>query len=215
MAYKLISNFGPCVQNSSENPLNYCLVSSLNSSFNNGATGNTICRANGANCQAFMSDYCSQNGWDDICEVASKSQVTGTPNVLQTCVEPLTTGEILIANTATKKYLSQIGGCSIKYEPFDPTVAGSPMISFFQTNGNQTCVPVYEVDPKTIDSDPVMNKVLDKPVIAWSMLVNMYNTAVRKNTIDDLKGTRLYNFFQQESFQKYIQLSKINRTVNI
>ena len=224
--YKRISDFGQGVRNTSENPLNYCLADNLNTMFNNGATGNTISNSNGANCQAFMSDYCA-NDWNTICETASKSSTTMTPNSLQTCgsgygqscVQPcnrLTAGEILIANTATKKYLSQMAGCSLKYEPFDPTVAGSPLVSFWSgncnTHGNETCIPVYEVNPKIIDNDPVMNKILNKPIIAWGLLVNIYNTAVRKNTIDSLRGTKLYNFFQLPMFQDYIKLSKMSLT---
>ena len=127
----------------------------------------------------------------------------------------LTAGEILIANTASKKYLSDMRGCCLKYEPFDPTVSNSPMVSFWCgqcRNGNETCIPVYEVNPKTIDNDPVMNKILDKPSISWGLLVNIYNTAVRKKTIDLLRGTKIYNFFQSKSFQDYIKLSKMPRT---
>ena len=101
----------------------------------------------------------------------------------------------------------------MKYEPFDPTVSGSPMVSFWSgqcnRHGNESCIPVYEVNPQTIDRDPVMNKILDKPIISWGLLVNIYNTAVRKKTIDSLKGTKIYNFFQSKPFQDYIKLSKM------
>jgi hypothetical protein len=198
--YRSINNVGSNVQDTSDNPLNYCLMNGLDSSFNNGPTSNTICNANSKNCQSFMSDYCSKN-WNNICEFASNSS---SSNFIKNSIM-LTTGELLLADTASKKYLSEVSGCCLKYEQFDPTVASSPLISFWSDNcGDGTCVPVYEVDPKTIDSDPVMNKILDKPTIAWAMLLNIYNTAVRKNTINLLKDTRLYNFFYTESFQKYI-----------
>ena len=191
--YKSISNFGENVQNNSENPLNYCLVNNLNSLFMNGSTANTIGRAHGKNCQAFMSDYCSQNGWDDICEQSSQSDQLFLG---------LTAGDILIANTASKKYNSNKDENCITYEQFDPTVATSPFVSFWKGD----CIPIYEVNPKTIDDDPVMNKILNKPMIAFGLLVNIYNNAVRNNTIDMLKGTKIYNFFQLNDFQDYIKL---------
>ena len=51
-----------------------------------------------------------------------------------------------------------------------------------------------------------MNKILNKPMIAFGLLVNIYNNAVRNNTIDMLKGTKIYNFFQLNDFQDYIKL---------
>lgn len=205
--YTSISNFGVGAINTSSNPLNYCLLSGMNSAFNNGFMGDSLCGANSKNCQAFMSDYCANN-WNDICEIESTNQSKVFPNNIQGCgIRPglcprMSAGDILIANTAAKKYLSKAGGCCyLNYEPFDPTVASSPLISFVSGK----CIPVYEVDPKTIDNDPVMNKLLNKPIIAWNLLVNIYNTAKRKNTLDSLKNTRLYRLFQSNEFQGYMK----------
>jgi hypothetical protein len=166
-------------------------------------------------CQAFMSQYCSEN-WDNVCEYASKNKSNVYPNNLQACngnsdvlCNNLTSGDILIQNTAARKYLVEmIGGCNIKYEQFDPTVATSPIISYWQ-GGCNSCVPVYAVDPKKIDNDPVMNKILDRPIIAWSILVNIYNTAKRKGTLNKLKGTKIYKFFMSEPFQTYVTKMKL------
>ena len=123
-------------------------------------------------------------------------------------------GEILVRNTAQEKYLvAMSNNCQRAYEPFDPTVANSPLISTWVPMGNgcnnqgncetsNTCIPIYAVDAKTIDDDPVMNKVLDKPYIAMDLLVNIYNNAKASNTLRDLKGTRIYNFFMSKPFQK-------------
>ena len=190
--YRLISSIGKNTQNNSNNPLNYCLVSGLDSSFNNGNYGNT--NYNSKHCEDFMSSYCSTE-WNKICEISSQNTEYVDNNNLQL-------GDRLLRNTAAKKYLTEMHGCHIKYQPFDPTVANSPLISDW-TGGN--CIPVYEVNPQTIDSDPVMNKLLDKPSIAFNILINIYNTAIRKNTINSLKNTRLYKFFQSESFQNCIK----------
>ena len=218
--YKCISNFGQGAANTpANNPLTYCLAQTIDNEFTHGGIGKTINGVYGKNCQTFMSQYCS-NKWDDVCEYASNNRSISYPNNIQNCetcndvqCNCLTSGELLIQNTATRKYLTEmLGGCNIKYEPFDPTVASSPMISYWSkcnscnTQGNNNeCVPVYEVNPKTIDSDPVMNKILNKPIIALALLVNIYNTAKRKRTLDNLKGTKIYNLFMSTNFQKYIK----------
>jgi hypothetical protein len=217
-SYKCISNFGTSVANIEVNPLTYCLDNSLNSKFMHGSTTNTIGGTNGKTCQAFMAQYCA-NDWNHVCEYASKNKETSYPNNLKSCgniknVEcnnNITSGEILIQNTATRKYLVEMIGrnCDVRYEPFDPNVASSPLIAFWYNNGcntqgNTGCIPVYAVDPKIIDSDPVMNKILSKPIIAWSLLINIYNTAKRQNKLNELKGTRIYKLFMSLSFQNYV-----------
>ena len=215
--YKSISNFGKSIVNTpSDSPLTYCLSQTDSSGFMNGGIGKTIGGKHGKNCQAFMSSYCA-NKWDDICEVSSKDRTRIYPNTQQlTCsndqvlCQNMNAGQVLIANTAARKYLSNMLGscsCNVIWQPFDPTVASSPLISMWE--GNQGCIPVYEVNPKEIDNDPVMNKILDNPKIAWSILVNIYNTAVRKRTLNDLKRTKIYKLFMSQPFQNYIKNMKV------
>jgi hypothetical protein len=180
-----------------------------------GEMANSISNPYGRNCQAFMSEYCANN-WDGACEFASQQQKRDQPNNLQqlgtgsnVVCNGITTGEVLLANTAAKKYMSNIGGtCGLKTEPFDPTVASSPMITFFtgayNSQGTEGCVPEYEVNPVLIDDDIVMNKILSKPIIAFGVLTNIYNTAKRKGTLQTLEGTKLYRFFMSSDFQNYI-----------
>lgn len=218
MSYARIVNFGPAVQKASlNNPLTYCAVDNLDALFNhtNGAKMN----ADSESCQNFMSDYCATN-WDEICEASSKSNRLGIPNMVSgvnSCQDnamcysmgnmgQLSTGEILLRNTAAKKYMRRgVGSCAIKYVPFDPLVPTSPMISVIDTDrcgAGQNCVVEYEVDPKTIDSDPVMNKILNNPGIALDILMNIYFTAMRYKKLDTLKGTRVYNLFVSVPFQQ-------------
>ena len=206
--YKRISDFGTSVINPSTNPLNYCLMSGLDSGFNNGGIGDTMGNPINKHCQAFMSEYCASN-WNGICEEQSQNRSKSFPNTLQLCegsvnknsYNNFTAGDILVANTASRKYLSKMNGNGyLKEEPFDPTVAGSPMVSFWEG----PYIPVYEVDPKTIDADPVMDKLLAKPIIALTLLVNIYNTAKRTQKLEKLKGTKIYNFFMSQPFQNYV-----------
>ena len=219
--YSKIAGFGSGASNTpNNNPLTYCLTDTVDNGFLHGGIGLTMSGANSRNCQAFMSDYCSTE-WDGICEYASQNTGRIYPNSIQNCgscsdveMRNMTAGDVLLNNTARKKYVSNMGGnCGIKFEPFDPTVAESPMVGFFSgscgTQGNNMCVPEYEVNPATIDNDPVMNKILMNPRVAWNILVNIYNTAVNKGSINKLKGTKIYNLFQTVEFQTYIKQTQI------
>jgi hypothetical protein len=56
------------------------------------------------------------------------------------------------------------------------------------------------VDPKTIDSDPVMDKLLARPIIGINILTNIYNTMKRYGTLAQLKGTKLGNFYNHNRY---------------
>lgn len=204
--YKNLSNFGSNVNSEVNNPLTYCLSGPLDNGFLHGANSETY-GLNSRPCQLYMSDYCAQN-WDQFCEIASKSTDTtypiyysGSHNVFS---RKLTPGEIFIYNTASKKYLHKMIGAVLKHEPFDPTVANSPMISYYVKDDkyNNPAVPVYTVDPKTIDNDVVMNKILDKPIIAPDILINIYNSMKRFDTLKLLKDTRLGKFYMNNPYFK-------------
>jgi hypothetical protein len=117
----------------------------------------------------------------------------------------LNSGEILIRNTAERKYLRSIMGCVKKTEPFDPTVASSPFISSWkpmEDNVSKVCIPVYAVNPKEIDNDVVMDKILHKPYIAMDILMNIYVNAKKSGVLSELKGTKLGSFYEtNETFR--------------
>jgi hypothetical protein len=226
--YASIGSFGPPVSQMTpmNNPLSYCAVTQLEAGFNH--TLNQFAGPNSAQCQAFMPMYCA-NKWDGVCEFLSHdTQRGGFANFQQRCNTPAgsaissvglgnatSKGQVLIRNTAAEKYLkSMSGNCRREYEPFDPTVAGSPLIGKWVSAGgacgttancNYTngCFPIYGVDPATIDDDPVMNKIIANPIIALDILVNIYNNAVRSGDIEGLKNTKLYKqVFSNVDFQK-------------
>lgn len=208
-AYSKIINFGPNKMDYNANPLSYCMNSNLDNNFTKGATGD-LYGQHSAKCQMFMSDYCARK-WDGNCEIASMNINSNYPNNISMNDDidsmNLTAGEILIQNTASKKYLVEHYNSYWEYEPFDPTVANSPLVRRLMndsTHGNGKCVPVYEVNPSTIDQDPVMDKILMKPKIAMFILVNIYNTMKRKGTLSQLQGTKLGRFYSvnKEFFEK-------------
>jgi hypothetical protein len=213
--YQSIGSFGQSAGHSAmTNPLTYCAVTTLDSNFNH--TLGEDFGPDSEQCQRFMSEYCANN-WDGVCEYVSKNVNTQYPNTVRNCGRggtgscmgsgiggAFTQGEILIRNTAASKYLKAMANCQRKYQPFDPTVADSPLISYWEPNchGNQgSCVPIYEVDPSKIDHDPVMNKILQKPVIAIDVLLNIYNNAVNFKKIHHLRHTKLYRLFMSQWFQ--------------
>ena len=225
MSYTRIVNFGHSVQKSPyNNPLTYCMTSDLNNSF-----VHTSGQRNGPyskSCAMFMSDYCA-NDWNGVCEAASRNTNNQYPNTVMphmlskasgACFgsgigNQFTQGELLVRNTAAKKYMTKMSSnCGIKYEPFDPMVPTSPMISYWESTSG-ACVPMYEVDHKTIDDDPVMNKLLAKPELGIDILLNIYNTSVRQNKLHLLEGTKLHSFFNQKLFQQYANAVKeqVNR----
>lgn len=236
-SYASIGNFGPGVNNSPQsNPLSYCTLTGLDSGFMHtlGSAG-TLSGPGNAQCQLFMAQYCATNpeGWNGICEYMSQDTNRGAnPNTVQTCNGPsgscfssgignaLTNGQILIRNTAQEKYLvAMSNNCQRIYEPFDPTVAGSPMVSKWMPTSNGAscgssqgcsapgkCIPIYAIkDPKNIDNDPVMNKLLAQPWCCMDIFVNIYNNAMRNGTLQQLVGTKLYRFFMNPQFQQIVK----------
>lgn len=232
-SYALIGSFGPSINASPQaSPLSYVALSGLDSGFiNTLGSGSGLVGPDSAQAQLFSAQYCAFNpeGWNGVCEYLSKdTKRGGYPNTVQQCNGPsgscfgpgvgsaLTKGQVLIRNTASEKYLKAMSGnCKRDYEPYDPTVAGSPLVSRWSPMGNacgtsgncnsaNKCIPIYGVDPKTIDNDPVMNKVLAQPWIAMDILVNIYNHASRSGELQNLTGTKLYKFFMTDDFQQIV-----------
>lgn len=210
-SYRRISQLGSNNYEPINNPLSYCIDNTMDQRFLHGSSSDTFGQHSKA-CQAYLSDYCADN-WDEFCELAaSNKSVNQYPNNIQGCESVgdtpclgMTAGEILIHNTASKKYLKSMNGCVKKFEPFDPNVATSPMISYWTKeycSGNRGCVPTFEVDPSTIDNDVVMDKILAKPIVALDILVNIYNTMKSKGTLVKLKGTKLGRFYSENPYFK-------------
>lgn len=230
MSYISISQFGSGGSKATD-PLSYCAVNGLESSFSHtlGASASLI-GPTSENCQRYMGAYCAKN-WDGVCEYVYHNTNRMIPNQVAGCSTNIggpcngsglgnqsTYGQLLLRNTASEKYLKGMSSnCVQQFFPFDPTVADSPLISKWVSKqsvgdgdcgigcGSNVCVPYYGVDPVTIDSDPVMNKILEQPWIAMDILVNIYNNAVSSGQLDSLRGTKIHNFFSSPVFQKIVK----------
>lgn len=201
MSYKKIVRFGNTALNGlpvyDNDPLTYCLGNEASQRFNHGTNADTYGQNSNA-CQVYLAQRCAK-GWDGVCDYAERCDVNSeyatradTMGAGLNQVIYLTPGEILLRNTAMEKYRCGMRGCQLKTEAFNAVNPASPYISYYV---GTDCVPEYQVDPKTVDDDVVMNKLLDNPKIGVQILKNIKNTMRRKGTLAALAGTRLGNFY--------------------
>lgn len=224
MSYSKLANFGASAGNSAQNdPITYCALSGLESGFYHGiGGGNSLLGPNSTACQVYMGQYCAAN-WDGTCEYLSRDEDRRFPNTQGSYnmmwlssglgANGVTKGQILIRNAAAEKYIIAMSeNCYRDLQPFDPTVPGSPIIGTWKSkltvqNKNIVCVALYDVKTEGIDEDPVMNKLLLQPWIAMDILGGIYKTRVKNGTLDELKGTKLYDFFQKNMTKEIIALN--------
>lgn len=181
--YSEIKNYGPNKLSLDQHPLTYCMIQGPDQMFIHGSNSYTI-NNNSLECQRYMSEYCA-NEWDGFCDVASLRKDKYNP------ADKFTAGEMLVANTAERKYLKDMINGRRVFQPFNPVDYSSPIINYWASGA-----PIYEVDPETIDTDPVMNRVLQNPYASRELLLNIYNTMKRKGSVDKLKNTNLGKFYE-------------------
>lgn len=208
-SYTSVSSFGSNMYSPVNNPLTYCIGDNMDQRFLHGGNA-SIYGQHSRPCQLYLSQYCAEK-WDGFCEIASRNTSVITPdqfgctNSGVVACEGGTAGDALVFNTATRKYLVKMNGAHKKYEPFDPTVPTSPMISYWESDNcfySKPGIPEYAVNPETIDDDPVMNKILAKPMIAMNILINIYNTMKRYGTLSKLYKTKLGYFYNVHPYFK-------------
>ena len=193
--YINLSSYGKNINNIYANPMLYCLNTETDNSFYVGGATRGL-KPGSKKCTLFLSDYCAKN-WDSTCETLynDKSKPFVLENIDGSANPKMTSGQKLLYETACKKYLSQLLTGEIKYEMFDVIVPESPKVSYWQRQNNKI-VPEYEIkNPENINSDPVMNHILENPEMYMNILINIYNTMNRKGTLKRLKGTNLGNFY--------------------
>lgn len=211
--YDTINRFGKCIETPTnerfKHPLTMCLTDTMDRKFVHGSEIGNMTGPHSRKCQLYMSDHCSQQ-WDGYCEYFyNQYQTTGKPHekrypvtnarpweVQSGAVLSLNTGDQMLRNTAEKKYCTHLN-CEPQFEKFNPMDPTSVSVRFFaDKNGYEsTCIPVCKVDTQTIDSDPVMDRMLQKPTAAAMTLINICNTS--KNNNIDLSGTKIGTFCQQ------------------
>ena len=178
-----------------DNPVDMCVFSDVNKSLTGGVLGYRYGPSN-ENCQLFMSERCSKN-WDSVCDIASKNSTAQYPNTAtirgNAQGSPLeitggsTVGAQLIHNAGQRRFC-KFSNSNIQQFPFDPTNLSSPTVTRINRSqyGNN---PVCSVDPRSIDSDILMNKMLDDPSTSMDTLTNICSKMKGK-----LNGTRIGKF---------------------
>jgi len=223
--YRQIADFAPNIDNEySRNPLYYCTLDAMDSQFLHGAPGKRFGRYN-KHCSEFLSARCA-NQWDELCEAISQDKETRYPNeaapLASTFVDApkppcLPYGQQMLRDAAMKRFRAETKNCNVKCELFDPTVPNSPMICY-ETKESCTaglvpeeqcmgscsgqygeCRTIFKISPeqaKNLDSDPVMNKILNKPEIAMDLLEQIYLNMHAEGTLGLIRDTRLARFYQ-------------------
>jgi hypothetical protein len=218
--YARLVNFGAAAAKTPQNdPITYCALSGLESGFNHTLAGGLLA-PDTTQCQRYMSQYCS-NKWDGVCELVynDTSMVPNMVAPVSNVYRFMTKGQILLYNTAAEKYLVKMSENCIKVlEPFDPTVPSSPLVSRWMPRdsscGTQNClrgnccIPVYDVDAKSIDSDIVMTKLLNNAWVGMDILTNIYRNRLVNNTIMELENTKIGRYFASPNFQQYYSATR-------
>jgi hypothetical protein len=197
--YASISHFGAKdIDIDKNNPLTYCVNGGIYQQFLHGpssARSGPDCK----NCQMFMADYCAQ-GWDGYCDIASQNGNIVLPNQIAGCnFSPpsiyMTQGNILLRNTAARKYLYSSTGVK-HFQKFDPNVPSSPWIYELSPSNCGSLQNEYMVNPSTIDDDEVMNRILVNPIIALDILMGIYTTMKNNGMVGQLQGTKLGAYYK-------------------
>lgn len=176
-----------------DNPLVSCSLNLLDSGFQG------VDRTYGKgsyNCQLFTAQQCANN-WNNFCEIESDNTDVRYPDNVDGLgiSQNLNAGEILIRDTAHMKYIVKMINGDKKDIPFNPIdINSAKLITWVSKNGLPT-IPVYYVDPTTVDKDPVLIKLLAKPSIAPDILKGLYKTAKRKGNLNEYNDTLLGYWF--------------------
>lgn len=215
--YATISEFGPSINQSQSNIFAYCAISDLESGFAHGSVGSSsgLVGPSSMQCQIGTAQACASD-YNGVCKILANNDEIGLPNTFKNINDKFnpnpTQGDIFLRNVAAEKYLVKMSpNCRRVYQPLDPTVAGSPLISTWKAIGSNcgnscsslVCIPQYGVNPSTINNDPVMNEILSRPWVALDILINIYNNAKNNNSLETLSGTKLFDLFKNPTFQKY------------
>ena len=219
--YSKFIDFGkqinPQIQNDTNaaNPLTYCITPSLNSQFFHGSSSsNQLYSTMNTSCTNFMAQRCSTQ-WDDYCDAYLQINTDNYwPNMA--VIDRLayqnanqffqirpTVGQNLLRNACYYKYIDT-SDLSSSIEPFDPTVANSPLIKIFQEYVSRYSTVIHLSDPEEIRKDTLIPKMLSHYPICMDVIGRIYLAFLRKEKGVHIENTPFQSFFQQH--EKLLQL---------
>lgn len=199
--YSQIDRFGASFYNSNpvynNDPMTMCLGTNPAQMFAHGGNVDSYGQ-DSMPCQVYLSQRCAKN-WDRACDVASMQTDPAVATMGDGAgVVGMSSGDMMLRNTAMEKYrVSMRTGenatnqCQVRSEPFSTLIPSSPILTHYVGD----CIGEYAVDPATIDSDPVMNRILDRPHMFTNILNNIRDTMIRNGTFRNLEGTRLGSYY--------------------
>lgn len=217
MSYSTISDFGQIMNTYTNDPALYCVLDGLDSQFMFGSTG---FQKGNFNCSEYMSNKCAAE-WDSTCEAVFHNSSVKYPRP-QCCPVGLTDGQAMLREAAFKKYLLSTKNCWFACEPFDHTVADSPLfcydiqsapstgtgkVAYWTLDGHRVCGgPAADNPPcerfygftdqqmAALDSDQVMNNLLKYPNVALDLLAKLAAWVKSTSNMYKISGTKFHRF---------------------
>lgn len=198
MSYRTYNDFG--FSTSANDPLTYLLNTSIGSSFIIGHQDKDVGKGT-KHYRDYFSDRCALT-WDGVCQAATMDTDRGVPvnkgDYQAITFNNLSQGDLLLRDIAEKKYLRAVSTNSTPVvTQYDLLVPTSPFVSSFNR-----CTKRYGVDPDTIDTDPVMDKLIDHPEISPSVLLQIFRSMTSDGTISTLNNTKLGRFYGSNRFHQ-------------
>lgn len=198
--YATIGRFGEDLQVNMNEGLSLCLMDlgPETRSANGPTAANRFGPASDA-CQAFMSEYCA-NGWDNYCDIYyAQNNVAETrlfPNNFAPRSEfcSVSLGDSLLQNAAQLRFFNL--PCNRTWqEPLDYTNASSPMITKYidRRDMSQATLNSRTFNSRTVDTDPLMQRMLTNPNAVEQELKAMYylsNNPKFRGTESDISNTK-------------------------
>lgn len=189
------------------NPLTYCMTPTLNSQFFHGSLSGGILYGNqNSKCMNFMAERCSEN-WDGFCQaytdintdsywpneaVVDAAAYQSAKNFLT--IKP-TIGQDLLRNSCYRRFIRNPNDTPAM-EPFDESVANSPVIKRFNNYVFGYSRVQNLSDPRQLDTDPLVQRMLANPSICLDVLGRIYLAWIRNEDGINIGGTFLEAFFK-------------------
>lgn len=182
------------------NPYMLALTSDVDKNFDIGDQG-TNYGPKYKSSQLLVGQYIScAKEWDFLCEYASRVnemdasiQFNPTNIIFSPQEKSMSTGEIFIYIAAFMKY-ANFYNCKLASEYYDPTNPNSPIITDVLPEDNSAYFAFERIDPKEVDKDVLMDKIIDKPAVYFRILSSIRESCKKSNI--DLTGTKLGVFFE-------------------
>lgn len=220
MSYTNYTDMEPIIEQNEASVLSYSLLSPLDAAFVHGRPGISMGRYS-QQAQEYNSSRCANN-WDQACEILSLDTKNQFPNMVSgsnvdlitgSHVRGLTSGEQLVRNTAFKKYRVQVNNCNLLLAPYNPMTPNAQLYSQQSTIDagmrnprwsasygsvpSGTCSSYYSLENiQNLDSDPVLNKLIQMPYIAQDLLIRIYYQMQKTGKLGMLRGSNIGKFYQ-------------------